>query len=74
MTIADQNSALERSGGESPELWWCRVEPLGRDRWSEIATKGYVDNVWRSLPIDTAAFAGSGRRRNAVASVRLVAP
>jgi hypothetical protein len=34
----------------SPALWWCRAEPLPRERWIEVAAKTYHDNTWRTLP------------------------
>jgi hypothetical protein len=45
----------------SPALWRCRVEPLPRSRWIEIATKDYTDHAWRSLsPLSQPLPSGAG--------------
>ena len=43
---------LEKTGGEPPILWYCRVVPLPRSHWVEIATKAYTSSTWRPLPPD----------------------
>lgn len=47
-----QIEMLERAGGEPPTLWHCRVAPLPRSHWMEIATKPYTRSTWRALPTD----------------------
>jgi hypothetical protein len=52
--------ALERTGNCSPRKWVCRVDPLPRSRWIEIATRSYTDDRWRPFPKDYIPLEGRG--------------
>src|SRR5262249_35408585 len=51
----DQIARLEHAarGRDQPALWHCRAEPLPRAHWVEIATRGYTDQGWQKLALDT---------------------
>jgi hypothetical protein len=49
---------LERkaSGKSSPSDWWCRINPLPRERWRGIEVRTWASKRWEALPTDTTPY------------------